>query len=117
MRSNITSPLASPTPPALLGFETPTRAGRLEAGVLRDLPGPPRPHGLRQRRDLVGAAAHRGEHRVDRFAGEIVDELEVDLRARRAVAGRQALDLFVRDQPVGRRLEMLDAELLAARRP
>src|SRR5579884_4383664 len=57
------------------------RAGRLASGVLFDFPRAAGRDGLRQRLDVRGAGADRLDHRIDALAREIVDELEVYLRA------------------------------------
>src|ERR1700681_106931 len=70
----------------IVGVGDAARAGRLEAGILLDLPGAIRLDGLDERSGLVAAGANRRDHGVDLLARKVVDELEVDLRARRAIA-------------------------------
>src|SRR5580704_279562 len=83
----------------VVGIRDANRAGRLSpARDLRVRGNRPRAAGrlsLRHRRHPIRARAYRVEHRVDLLGRQIVDELEVDLHARRAVAGRETLNLFV----------------------
>ena len=88
-------------------------AGRFAAGFCFDLPVYAGRLRLRQRRDVVRPAAHRREHVVDHLRREVVLEAQVDLHARRAIAGRETLDFFVGKEAVGAGLEMADAEMLA----
>jgi hypothetical protein len=80
--------------------------------VVRNHPRVARLLRLRHRRDLVTPRAHRVEHLVDLLRSQIVRELEIDLHARRAIAGRKALDFLVRENSVRGRLQMSDPELL-----
>src|SRR5580700_1248184 len=88
----------------------------LPIGDLRILRYRPRIAGsirLRHRRHGITARPHGYEHFIDLLRRQIVDEIEVHLHARRAIAGRETLDLFVREQTIGRRLQVPDTELLA----
>ncbi|MGC1760641.1 MAG: hypothetical protein WA742_14915 [Candidatus Cybelea sp.] len=76
-------------------------AGRLPATrdlcVLRNLPRYPGYLGLHHRRDRIGTRAHRADHLVDHRWRQVVDELEIHFHARCTIAGRQTLDLLVRE--------------------
>ena len=117
MRSSMITPLRRRRRRRCSGLSTPIAARRLASGrnfaVLANAPRRRRIFGLRHRPDVIRARAHRGQHLVDHRRREVVDELEVHLHARRAVARRQTLDFFVGEEPVRRRSEMADAELLA----
>src|ERR1017187_685595 len=66
---------------------------------------------LRRHRRARRLRAPLCEQRVEVRRRDVVVELEVVLEARRAIARREALDLFVVELAVGRGLELADAEL------